>query len=305
MPKLEQILAPNEISYDYNNPDWIVVHYTATDASAYNNAVYFSRGGNWNSSAHYFLDGGGVIYQSVPDDRGAWACGNYEANTNSISIEVVSSGQDFDEAEIAELQWLVHELMKQYDIPASHVIRHYDVADVFGGYTLDPNKHCPAPYVDNSKWSALKKRITSTAKKEDELKPVTNDGGAVYRLYNPNTGFHHYTLSAAEKDALMSSGWKFEGEAWKARASQRLAVYRMYNPGNGDHVLTKSYSEAESLSKAGWNYEGVPFFAADSGTAVYRVYNPNSGEHFYTTSDKEATDLSVAGWRREGVAFNV
>ena len=123
MPRIEEYLAPSDISYDYNNPDWIVIHYTATDASAYNNAVYFSRGGNWNSSAHYFLDGGGVIYQSVPNDRGAWACGNYEANTNSISIEVVSSGQEFDEDEIEELQWLVQKLMDRHDILGNGLAR--------------------------------------------------------------------------------------------------------------------------------------------------------------------------------------
>ena len=171
MPRVEQIWAPDGISYDWNSPEWIVIHYTATEASAYNNAVYFSRGGNWNSSAHYFVDGGGVIYQSVPEDRGAWHGGNYECNTHSIGIETVSAGEDFSAAEIAELSWLVGVLMDTYGIPASRVIRHYDVADYFGGYTVDPNKHCPASYVDEGKWQSLKAAIISgyDPDEEDEM----------------------------------------------------------------------------------------------------------------------------------------
>ena len=160
MPTVKQLLAPYSISYGSNDPEWIVVHYTATSASAYNNAVYFSRGGNGQSSAHYFIDGGGTIYQSVPDYRGAWHAGNYECNTHSIGIEVVSDGADFTSSEINELGWLVQTLMAKYGIPASRVIRHHDVADHFGGYTVDPYKNCPAPYVDDSKWKKLKAEIT-------------------------------------------------------------------------------------------------------------------------------------------------
>ena len=137
----------------------------------------------------------------------------------------------------------------------------------------------------------------------DKVQLVSNDGGSVFRLYNPHSGFHHYTTSVGEKDALMGAGWRFEGEAWKAKASQRHAVYRMYNASNGDHLLTINYGEAANLQKAGWKYEGVPFFASDDGAEVYRVYNPNSGEHFYTTDAGEAESLQAAGWMLEGVAF--
>ena len=168
MVTIRQILAPDDISYGYNDPEWIVVHYTATDASAYNNAIYFSRGGNWNSSAHFFIDGGGTIYQSVPLSRGAWHAGNYDCNTSSIGIEVVSSGNDFTSSEIDELTWLVGKLMNDYGIPPENVIRHYDVADYFGGYTQDPHKRCPAPYVDWGKWQELRETITGGDYMTDE-----------------------------------------------------------------------------------------------------------------------------------------
>lgn len=168
MPEIRQILAPDSISYDWNSPNWIVIHYTATDASAYNNAIYFSRGGNWKSSAHYFIDGKGIIYQSVPESRGAWHAGNYQCNTHSIGIETVSAGQDFTSAEIDELAWLVQKLMGEYGIDENHVIRHYDVVDYFSGNTFDPHKNCPAPYVNNSKWQELKATITGDDYMTDE-----------------------------------------------------------------------------------------------------------------------------------------
>ena len=40
----------------------------------------------------------------------------------------------------------------------------------------------------------------------------------VYRLYNPNafSHNHHYTTNAAEKDYLVSVGWRYEGVGWYA-----------------------------------------------------------------------------------------
>lgn len=128
---------------------YIVIHYTASQASAKNNAIYFNRD-KVAASAHYFLSGDGVIYASVPENSTAWACGNYAYNQKSVSIEVVSDGRDFTEAEIKECAWLTQTLMKKYGVPASRVIRHYDCV----------GKYCPAPYVNNSKWAALRARLT-------------------------------------------------------------------------------------------------------------------------------------------------
>ncbi len=43
-------------------------------------------------------------------------------------------------------------------------------------------------------------------------------GEPIYRLYNPNavTGTHHYTSDKAEKDYLVSIGWRDEGISWYA-----------------------------------------------------------------------------------------
>ena len=134
--------------------DRIVVHFTATLASARNNATYFARNEGQGASAHYFVDDiTPEIYQSVAEGDTAWHAGNWAMNCRAIGIEVVSAGEDFSAAEVEKLGWLVRKLMAKYGIGASGVIRHYDVT----------GKLCPAPYVASSKWAALKAAITGGA----------------------------------------------------------------------------------------------------------------------------------------------
>lgn len=131
--------------------DRIVVHFTATLASARNNATYFARNEGQGASAHYFVDDiTPEIYQSVAEGDTAWHAGDWQMNCRAVGIEVVSAGEDFSATEVEKLGWLVKRLMARYGIGASGVIRHYDVT----------GKLCPAPYVAASKWAALKAAIT-------------------------------------------------------------------------------------------------------------------------------------------------
>lgn len=130
--------------------DGMAVHYTATSASAHNNLVYFSRAGA-QASAHLFVDKDGGIRQSVRFEDTAWAVGNFAENQRTVSVEVVSAGEDFTEAQITALADIYQYLRATYGI--TRVIRHYDVT----------GKRCPAPYVDAGKWAALKARITGGA----------------------------------------------------------------------------------------------------------------------------------------------
>ena len=131
----------------------IVVHYTSgsktSEGAALANCKYFGRT-SAGASAHYFIDSGYTIWQSVSESDTAWHAGNWAMNRRSIGIEVCSAGA-FTEAEIERLAWLVQKLMKKYGIPSSRVIRHYDVT----------KKQCPAYYVNASRWRALHSRITS------------------------------------------------------------------------------------------------------------------------------------------------
>ena len=120
---------------------YIVIHYTGNDGdTALNNAKYYA-GNVVKTSAHYFVDAKEVI-QSVDDLRVAWAGGGTLhgrcLNANSISIEICDAKKDGayapDARAVERALALTRELMKKYNIPASNVIRHFDVT----------GKLCPA-----------------------------------------------------------------------------------------------------------------------------------------------------------------
>jgi hypothetical protein len=129
---------------------------------------------------------------------------------------------------------------------------------------------------------------------------------SVWRLYNPNSGEHFYTISTGERDILASDGWLLEGVGWVAPASSSTPVYRLYNPNAGDHHYTVDWNEMKHLVSVGWSYEGIGWYSDDAHTvAVYRQYNPNAvaGAHNFTTSQGENDYLASIGWHAEGVGW--
>lgn len=152
---------------------YIVIHYTGALGDAKANCNYFA-GGNRNASAHYFVGYDGAIWQSVEDKNVAWHCGakSYKhaecRNANSIGIEMCvrkkstasmgATDKDwyFEDATVEAAAELTRYLMDKYNVPASHVIRHYDVT----------GKICPNPYVYNTTahtWDEFKRLISDTA----------------------------------------------------------------------------------------------------------------------------------------------
>ena len=152
---------------------YIVIHYTGALGDAKANCNYFA-GGNRNASAHYFVGYDGEIWQSVEDKNVAWHCGakSYKhaecRNANSIGIELCvrkkntasmgATDKDwyFEDATVEAAAELTRYLMEKYNVPASHVIRHYDVT----------GKICPNPYVYNTTahtWDEFKQLISGTA----------------------------------------------------------------------------------------------------------------------------------------------
>ena len=129
------------------------------------------------------------------------------------------------------------------------------------------------------------------------------DAIEMYRLYNPNSGEHFYTGSVAEKDMLVSVGWKYEGVAWYAPSTGE-PVYRLYNGNAGDHHYTLSEAEKDMLVSVGWKYEGVAWYSGGS-VPLYRAYNPNAiaGSHHYTIDTQEIDGLASLGWKKEGIAW--
>lgn len=160
MLPIKQLLTSTNRTVKKNKKNqYIVIHWVGAVSSAYNNAKYFSsqyRG----ASAHYFVDEKN-IYQVVKDSDSAWHCGGkryYHSkcrNSNSIGVEMclVSKGVIGDKT-IENTAELVKYLMKKYNIPKDNVLRHYDIT----------HKLCPAPYVDEKRWKALKQKLTGQTK---------------------------------------------------------------------------------------------------------------------------------------------
>ena len=147
-----------------SNIKYIVVHYTGNDGDHdESNANYF-KNRIIKASAHYFVDDDSVT-QSVPDNYAAWAVGGSKypscsrtgggsmhgvcTNSNSISVELcdtIRNGQIYPtNRTIENAIALVKTLMKKYNVPASRVIRHFDVT----------GKECPAYWCGTSAKNAL------------------------------------------------------------------------------------------------------------------------------------------------------
>ena len=128
---------------------------------------------------------------------------------------------------------------------------------------------------------------------------------SLYRLYNPNSGEHFYTLSEGERNLIEAAGWTNEGTAW-ITPSRGDDVYRLYNPNGGEHLYTMNNLEYDNLATRGWIKEGVAFRSSNEKLVpVYRSYNPNSfaNNHLYTESLLENSELVSLGWKDEEIAF--
>lgn len=160
----KNITTRNRTVYNNRQILYIGIHYTGALGSAYANSKYFKttyRG----ASAHYFVDEND-IYQVVEDKDAAWHIGANKyyhpsaRNRNSIGIEMCCYKDKNGKLQVSEnvenrTIELVKDLMKKYNIPATNVIRHYDVT----------HKNCPAPMVENTaRWVNFKNKLNKNDK---------------------------------------------------------------------------------------------------------------------------------------------
>ena len=156
-----------------NNPKYIVIHETGnTDigADAERHYRYFN-GGDRGASAHYVADDKQVI-QLVEHNVQSWHNGKKYVsnpavpqcnNSNSIGIEIcVNQDGDYSKA-VAHAVELSRNLMKELNIPADRVIRHYDSC----------GKQCPAKMLKDPKiWSDFKQAIQVEKTDEEYEKSI-------------------------------------------------------------------------------------------------------------------------------------
>jgi serine protease len=119
----------------------------------------------------------------------------------------------------------------------------------------------------------------------------------LYRLFNPQSFDHLYTISAEERDSAQEFGYRYEGVEGNIFArpkSETTPLYRLYHPKMGDHFYTISPHERDRATEGGYNFEfvaGHVYLTEQSGTRpLYRLYHP-AGDHFYTTSTETRDEV--------------
>lgn len=137
--------------------EWIVVHYSGI-VSAHGQSAVVERSirrSERESSTHYIVGEDGII-QIVRDRHRAWHVGGYRSsnkclaeNNNSIGVDLVERKRNTKSGSVEDCDWyftekvlqdgarLVAMLADRYNIPQSHVVRHFDVTA----------KWCPRPFV--------------------------------------------------------------------------------------------------------------------------------------------------------------
>lgn len=157
----------------------------------------------------------------------------------------------------------------------------------------------------------LLRGISTYSTKAKAFQEVSGKYDRVFRLYNPNTSEHFYTLDENERAVLMRGGWVEEGVSWyslKEKDANAVPVYRLLNSNNGDHHYTVDEYERQCLIEAGWKAEGIAWYGmkGTSGKPIYRCYNPNAtaaGTHHFCRSENEYNTLAHNGWHPEEVSF--
>ena len=138
--QITKMLVPKEryeIKCPYEmNPEFIIVHNTANDASAMAEISYMI-GNNNKVSFHCAVDNTRIV-QGIPFNRNSWNAGdgkNGDGNRKGISIEICyskSGGEEFEEAEKLSAEYIAY-LLKQYNWGVDRVKKHQDFS----------NKNCP------------------------------------------------------------------------------------------------------------------------------------------------------------------
>ena len=141
---------------------YIVIHDTANMSKAADSNAHFNyfNGGNRNSSADFFIDDKKVLQINDYTKYYTWHVGDGKGkygitNQNSVGIEIcVNADGNYDKA-FCNAVGLTKYLMKELNIPAERVVRHYDAS----------RKNCPASMNKGNweKWEEFKKLIREEA----------------------------------------------------------------------------------------------------------------------------------------------
>lgn len=145
-------------------PEFIIIHNTANDASAISEISYMI-GNNNKVSFHCAIDDYRIV-QGVPFNRNTWNAtdgGNGQGNRKGISLEICyskSGGERFEEAERLAAEYTAY-LLKQYGWGIDKVKKHAD---------FYPAKGCPHRTISEG-WQRFLDMVNSYL----QNKPISNE----------------------------------------------------------------------------------------------------------------------------------
>ena len=136
---------------------YIVYHYTGMRSET--GAIKRLTEGNSKVSCHYFIKKNGQIILMVPELYEAWHAGksnwkkDISLNKKSLGIEISNKGhkfgyENFSKNQIISLIKLSKYLIKKYNIKASNILGHSDIAFE---RKIDPGKKFPWSYLAKKK----------------------------------------------------------------------------------------------------------------------------------------------------------
>lgn len=234
---------------------YIVIHYYGAFGTAKNNADYFASAPR-TGSAHLFVDETKTVWQSIEYKNIAWHCGTKNGykhpscrNSNSIGIEARPSildrsqerndgyqGWYFNKQVEDNLLELVRHVMQTENIPASNVIRHYDVT----------GKYCPRPWMGtdyniyyntsgDEQWRRFKQKLEG----EEEVPFTQEDFDKMYEnkmkriALEPGDDWSKAARDwAVDQGYIKGTGTDTKGNTiyqWKSGMSREQVVQFMYN----------------------------------------------------------------------------
>ena len=152
------------------DPDGIVIHNTANDASAMAEISYMI-GNNNKTSFHVAVDNYRIV-TGIPFNRNTWNAGdgaNGKGNRTKIAIEICyskSGGEQFEEAEDLCASYVAY-LLKQYGWGIDRVSKHQDYS----------RKYCPHRTLDLG-WERFLNKIRSHLEIQNKpTEEVKDEGG--------------------------------------------------------------------------------------------------------------------------------
>ena len=189
---------------------YIVYHYTGMRSE--NKAIKRLTDLNSNVSCHYFIKRNGQIILMVPELYEAWHAGksnwkkDISLNKKSLGIEISNKGhefgyENFSKNQITSLIKLSKYLIKKYNIKASNILGHSDIAFE---RKKDPGEKFPWSYLARKKigiWHKMKELKL----KKFRSKKISNIERITFIKYLSKIGYLTKNLKNNQKSKLFKS----------------------------------------------------------------------------------------------------